>query len=93
MKKYLELKTRVTDNQQHADPRIFSGILKVSAREYLRSPESDHTKLTGTNQSRDRLHRVQCRHSYILPYNDSFQQVRKGTCINLISRHLGIFFQ
>jgi len=89
----MELKTRGTDYQQHVDPRIFSGILNACAREYLRSPESDHTKLTGTNQSRDHLHRVQCRHSYILPYNDSFQQVRKGTYINLISRHLGIFFQ
>jgi len=93
LKKYLELKTRVTDNQQHADPRIFSGILKVSAREYLRSPESDHTKLTGTNQSRDHLHRVPYRHSYILPYNDSFQQVRIRTYINLISRHQEISFQ
>jgi hypothetical protein len=41
----MKIKTRGTDNQQHVDPRIFSGILKVSAREYLRSLESDHGKV------------------------------------------------
>ena len=41
----MELKIRGTDNQQHVDPRIFSGILNACAREYLRSPESDHSKV------------------------------------------------
>ncbi len=34
------------------------------AREYLRSSESDHIKLTGTNQSQNHLHNTQ----YHLPY-------------------------